>query len=196
MITFSVITFAILLGTGLAMDAFSVSVANGLRETSMSSGKQAVVAGTFGVLQALMPFLGWICVHTLVEKFASFSLYLPWTSFFLLGYLGGEMLVNGIRAKKKGVTITELSLTPRVLFFQGIATSIDALSVGFTIGEYNLFTALIVALIIGVVTFAISFLGVYFGKKLGTKLTWQADVLGGVILIGIGIKILVSGVFG
>ena len=70
------------------------------------------------------------------------------------------------------------------------------LSVGFTIGEYNLFTALIVALIIGVITFAISFLGVYVGKKLGTKLTWQADVLGGVILIGIGIKILVSGVFG
>ena len=104
------------------------------------------------------------------------------------------MLVNGIRAKKKGVTVTELSLTPRVLFFQGIATSIDALSVGFTIGEYKVLAALIVALIIGVVTFVISFIGVYFGKKLGTKLTWQADVLGGVILIGIGIKILVSGV--
>ena len=196
MISFSIITFAILLGIGLAMDAFSVSVANGLRETSMSSGKQAAVAGTFGVFQALMPFIGWICVHTLVEKFSSFSTYLPWTSFFLLGYLGGEMLWNGLKAKKQGVTVSDLKLSFRVLFFQGIATSIDALSVGFTIGEYNLFTALIVALIIGVVTFAISFLGVYVGKKLGTKLTWQADVLGGVILIGIGIKILVSGVFG
>ena len=194
MITFSFVSFALLLGVGLAMDAFSVSVANGLREPSMSLGKGLGIAGTFGFFQALMPMLGWICVHTLVEKFASFSSLLPWISFLLLAYIGGEMLWNGIKAKKQGVHVDDFSLTLKALFMQGIATSIDAMSVGFTIGEYKWFAALVCALIIGVVTFVISFLGVHFGRKIGTKLTWQADVLGGVILIGIGIKILISGV--
>lgn len=196
MITFGIVSFAFILGVGLAMDAFSVSVANGLREPSMSIGKGLGVAGTFGVFQALMPMLGWVCVHTLVEKFASFSSLLPWVSFLLLAYIGGEMLWNGLKAKKQGVTVNDLTLSPKVLFFQGVATSIDAMSVGFTIGEYKFLVALVCALIIGVVTFIISFTGVRIGNRVGTKLTWQADVLGGVILIGIGIKILISGVLG
>ena len=196
MITFGIVSFAFILGVGLAMDAFSVSVANGLREPSMSIGKGLGVAGTFGVFQAAMPMLGWVCVHTLVEKFASFSSLLPWVSFLLLAYIGGEVLWNGLKAKKQGVTVNDLTLSPKVLFFQGVATSIDAMSVGFTIGEYKFLVALVCALIIGVVTFVISFVGVRIGNRVGTKLTWQADVLGGVILIGIGIKILISGVLG
>ena len=182
-----------LLGVGLAMDAFSVSLANGLHDPHMSRRRGAIIAGTFAGFQAAMPMLGWVCVHTIVELFSSFEKFIPWIALALLGYIGGKMLVEGI----KGEEAEEAAeLSAGVLFVQGVATSIDALSVGFTISEYGWGMALVCSLIIAVVTFFLCAAGLSLGKKFGTKLSGKASVLGGVILIGIGLEIFVTGVFG
>ena len=123
-----------LLGVGLAMDAFSVSMANGLHDPKMGKDTMCRIAGTFGVFQAVMPMTGWICVHTIVELFSSFETFIPWIALALLGYIGGKMLVDGIKGEE-AEEATELSAG--ALFMQGVATSIDALSVGFTISEYG-----------------------------------------------------------
>ena len=184
---------SVLLGVGLAMDAFSVSLANGLHDPRMSRRRSAIIAGTFAGFQAAMPMLGWVCVHTIVELFSSFENFIPWIALALLGYIGGKMLVEGI----KGEEAEEAAeLSAGALFVQGVATSIDALSVGFTISEYGWGMALVCSLIIAVVTFFLCAAGLSLGKKFGTKLSGKASVLGGVILIGIGLEIFVTGVFG
>ena len=182
-----------LLGVGLAMDAFSVSMANGLHEPQMSRTKSAKVAGTFALFQAIMPMAGWICVHTIVELFSSFEQFIPWIALLLLGYIGGKMLLEGIKGEETE-EIAELSAG--ALFVQGVATSIDALSVGFTISEYGWLMALVCSLIIAVVTFFICEAGLSIGRKFGTKLSGKASILGGVILIGIGIEIFLTGILG
>ena len=182
-----------LLGVGLAMDAFSVSMANGLHEPQMSRTKSAKVAGTFALFQAVMPMAGWICVHTIVELFSSFEQFIPWIALLLLGYIGGKMLLEGIRGEE---TEEAAALSAGALFVQGVATSIDALSVGFTISEYGWLMALVCSLIIAVVTFFICEAGLSIGRKFGTKLSGKASILGGVILIGIGIEIFLTGILG
>lgn len=184
---------SVLLGVGLAMDAFSVSLANGLNETRMKAAKMSGIAGVFAVFQAVMPMLGWVCVHTVVVYFNSFQKFIPWIALVLLCYIGGKMLIEGI--KNKGEEGKTARLTFGALMVQGIATSIDALSVGFTIADYELAMAVICALIIAIVTFAICIAGLAIGKKFGTKLSGKAGILGGVILIGIGIEIFIKGVF-
>ena len=182
-----------LLGVGLAMDAFSVSLANGLHDPHMSRRRGTIIAGTFAGFQAAMPMLGWVCVHTIVELFSSFETFVPWIALALLGYIGGKMLVEGI----KGEEAEEAAeLSAGALFVQGVATSIDALSVGFTISEYGWGMALVCSLIIAVVTFFLCTAGLSLGKKFGTKLSGKASILGGVILIGIGLEIFVTGVLG
>ena len=182
-----------LLGVGLAMDAFSVSLANGLHDPHMSRRRGAIIAGTFGVFQAVMPMAGWLCVHTIVELFSAFERFVPWIALALLGYIGGKMLMEGI----KGEEAEEAAeLSAGALFMQGVATSIDALSVGFTISEYGWLMALVCSLIVATVTFFICEAGLSLGKKFGTKLSGKASILGGVILIGIGLEIFISGVFG
>ena len=181
-----------LLGVGLAMDAFSVSMANGLNDPRMSRRRGVQVAGTFAVFQAAMPMLGWVCVHTIVELFSSFEKFIPWIALILLGYIGGKMLIEGI----KGEEAEEAAeLSAGALFMQGVATSIDALSVGFTISEYGWLMALTAAIIIAVVTFILCMAGLRIGKKFGTQLSGKASILGGVILIGIGLEIFITGVF-
>lgn len=185
-----------LLGVGLAMDAFSVSMANGLNEPKMHGSKMIKIAGTFAAFQAIMPMTGWICVHTIVEQFSSFETFIPWIALILLAYIGGKMLLEGIRGTKDEEEVQKSSsLKTGDLLVQGIATSIDALSVGFTIAEYGWLMALVCSLIIATVTFFICYAGLGIGKKFGTKLSGKASILGGVILIGIGIEIFVGGVF-
>lgn len=185
---------SILLGAGLAMDAFSVSLANGLHEPEMKRGRMCGIAGVFAGFQALMPMLGWICVHTIVQYFRSFERWIPWIALVLLLFIGGKMLIEGIRGeeaeeeKEHGVGIG-------ALLVQGVATSIDALSVGFTIADYGLGMAIVCALLIASVTFVICMAGILIGRKFGTKLAGKASVFGGVILILIGIEIFVTGVF-
>ena len=182
-----------LLGVGLAMDAFSVSLANGLHEPRMRMKKMCGIAGTFGAFQAIMPITGWLCVHTIVEYFRTFEKFIPWIALILLGYIGGSMLINGIRGTDEGDEIPGVGL--KALFIQGVATSIDALSVGFTISKYDWLMALVCSLIIATVTLIICLSGLVIGKKFGTKLSNKAAMLGGIILIAIGIEIFVSNVF-
>ena len=181
-----------MLGVGLAMDAFSVSMANGLHDPKMTKSTMCKIAGTFALFQAAMPMIGWVCVHTIVELFASFETLIPWIALALLGYIGGKMLLDGIRGEEAEEAA---QLSAGALFMQGIATSIDALSVGFTISEYGWLMALTAAIIIAVVTFILCMAGLRIGKKFGTQLSGKANILGGVILIGIGLEIFITGVF-
>lgn len=89
-----------LLGVGLAMDAFSVSMANGLHDPKMSMKRMCIIAGTFGLFQAVMPMTGWVCVHTVVELFSSFETFIPWIALILLAYIGGKMLMEGIKGEE------------------------------------------------------------------------------------------------
>ncbi|MBE6929199.1 MAG: manganese efflux pump [Ruminococcaceae bacterium] len=186
---------SIMLGVGLAMDAFSVSLANGLNEPKMKKRKMCGVAGVFAFFQALMPMLGWVCIHTIVQYFCAFEKLIPWIALALLGYIGGKMLYEGIKNRsdcdeeRKGVGFA-------ALLVQGIATSIDALSVGFTIAEYGAAQALLAAVIIAAVTFVICMGGLYIGKKAGTRLACKAGILGGVILIAIGLEIFITSFIG
>ena len=184
---------SIAFGTGLAMDAFSVSLANGLGEPKMKGGKMCGVAGMFAFFQALMPVIGWVCVHTLVEYFHSFEKFIPWIAFVLLLYIGGKMLLDGIKNKDCESDCGK-KLTLSSLIIQGIATSIDALSVGVTHASYNFRMELVSSLIIAAVTFVICMAGIFIGKKFGTKLAGKAAILGGAILILIGVSIFLRGV--
>lgn len=184
---------SVLLGVGLAMDAFSVSLANGLNEPKMKRNKMCGVAGVFALFQALMPMIGWVCVHMLVQYFKTFEKFIPWIALILLLFIGGKMLIEGIKNKDGEVEQAGVGLA--ALLVQGVATSIDALSVGFTISEYGLLMAVVCALIIALVTFIICMIGLFIGKKVGTKLTGKANVLGGIILIFIGVEIFVTGIF-
>ena len=182
-----------LLGVGLAMDAFSVSLANGMNEKKMKKSRMAYIAGVYAFFQFLMPMVGWICVHTIVQLFVQFQKCIPWIALILLLYIGGSMIWESVIGEEEIEEVKKLSFA--VLMLQGIATSIDALSVGFTIADYGFVMALVCSIIIAVVTYAICETGLYLGKTLGTKLAGKADVLGGVILTGIGIEIFVKGVF-
>lgn len=183
----------IMLGIGLAMDAFSVSLANGLNEPCMKKSRMCGIAGVFAIFQALMPMTGWFCVHTIVQHFSFFEKLIPWIALVLLCFIGGKMLIEGIYDKggdpcqKPGVGLI-------ALLIQGVATSIDALSVGFTIADYNLPSALLAAFIIALVTFVICTAGLIIGRKAGTRIAGKAGILGGAILIFIGLEIFITGI--
>lgn len=183
---------SILLGIGLAMDAFSVSMANGLNEPQMRRRKMFGIAGVFAFFQALMPMIGWVCVHTAARYFTAFEPVIPWIALALLVCIGGKMLSDGIRNGNDTEAAATLGLAS--LLLQGVATSIDALSVGFTIADYNGTMAFTAALIIAGVTFIICMAGLKIGEKFGTRLSNKAQILGGVILILIGLEIFITGI--
>lgn len=180
---------SIALGIALAMDAFSVSMANGLQDTTMSRKKMCMIAGTFAGFQFLMPMAGWTCVTLIKEIFEVFGRLIPWLALFLLVFIGGNMLFAGMKGQE--YQVERLSL--RLLLAQGVATSIDALSTGFTTASYDVLRAMISSLIIAGVTFPVCIAGVKLGKRFGVKLADKAQILGGVILIVIGIKICFFG---
>ena len=187
----------VLVGVGLAMDAFSVSLANGLNEPDMGSKKALGVAGVFGVFQGLMPLIGWFCVHNIAELFSGFEPFIPWIALALLSYIGGKMLYEGIKEYKCRKGGEEECPVPKklgisALLVQGIATSIDALSVGFTISDYVTLQAIVCAIIIAVLTFGICFAGILIGKKFGTALAGKSSIFGGAILIFIGLEIFIT----
>ncbi len=197
----------IMLGVGLAMDAFSVSIANGLADPHMKRARAWLIAGTFAFYQFVMPMIGWVCVHYLAEKFEAFQKFIPWIALILLGFIGGKMLVEGIRdlkeqkeAKSSGgneapAPTEGVALSFGMLMVQGIATSIDALSVGFTIAEYSTSAAFIASVIIAIVTLIICLFGIKIGKLAGEKLASKATIFGGLILIAIGIEVFVTNIF-
>ncbi|MDD6440372.1 MAG: manganese efflux pump [Lachnospiraceae bacterium] len=182
---------SILLGAGLAMDAFSVSCANGLREPDMKAGRMVKIAGVYAFFQFAMPMAGWFCVHQLLTFFRAFQPFIPWIALGLLGWIGGKMLIEGMRNQTPE---EEACVTRCDLLVQGIATSIDALSIGFTISDYHAIEAFLCALIIAAVTEGICIAGLAIGKRVGMKLSSRASVLGGVILIAIGLEVFISGI--
>lgn len=207
---------SVLLGVGLAMDAFSVSLANGLTDHGMKPAKMLAVSGVYALFQWFMPLAGWILVHTAVEHFAILTGVVPLIALILLSWIGGKMIVEGvqeIRAEKKEKKSDKSAdkaesesadkaegdgrgsahpLTIKLLLLQGVATSIDALSVGFTIADYGFWMALLAAVIIGLITWALCFGGLAVGKRFGVKLAGKATLVGGIILVGIGLEILIS----
>ncbi len=184
---------SIMLGVGLAMDAFSVSLANGLNEARMKKSRMCLMAGVFSGFQFVMPMIGWFCVHTFVHYFTAFERFIPWIALVLLCYIGGKMLIEGIKCgdceECEGAVVSFTGL-----IIQGIATSIDALSVGFTIADYNSLMAFVCCLLIGIITFFICFAGIALGKEFGTRLAGKASVFGGIILIVIGLEIFITGI--
>lgn len=187
---FSFILTSLMLGAGLAMDAFSVSLANGLNEPDMKTGKMCGIAGMFSFFQFAMPMIGWFCVSTIAHLFAAFEKFIPIIALILLGYIGGKMLYESI--KNKNSESEKPAVGFGALMVQCVATSIDALSVGFTVSEYNLTEAFVSCLIIGLATFAICFAGLALGKKTGTFFANKAGIIGGAILIFIGLEIFVK----
>ena len=187
-------TESILLGVGLAMDAFSVSLANGLNEPCMKKGKIAGIAGIFAFFQFLMPMIGWFCVHTAAQYFSAFQKYIPYIALVLLCFIGGKMIYESVKSDENDCDCEKRAISFGGLIMQGVATSIDALSVGFTIADYNETEALACGLLIAVVTFILCLGALLIGKRAGTRLTNKAGILGGSILIFIGLEIFVTSI--
>lgn len=193
---------SILLGIGLAMDAFSVSIANALNEQKMSRSRMSIIAGVYAFFQFAMPMAGWLCVHTIIGIFSAFQKFIPWIALVLLLYIGGKMIFESLQGGD-GEENGNRQLSAIILLLQGIATSIDALSVGFTIADYSPTAATAASLIIAAVTFAICIGGLMIGKKIAghtekqqdeeNTFSHKAELLGGSILIFIGIEIFVRG---
>ena len=191
---------AAMLGVGLAMDAFSASLADGMHEPKMKLPKMLGIAAVFAIFQAAMPFIGWVCVKTVVGIFGFLEMLIPWCALGLLGFIGGKMLIDGIKENKEchderstecEVCLNAKKLTIGALLLQGVATSIDALSVGFTIAEYGLVEALVAVLVIALVTFTICLGGLFLGRVAGETFSGKASILGGTILIFIGLEIFI-----
>lgn len=206
---FDLILISLGLGVGLAADAFSVSLTNGLSEPCGTKRRAAVIAAVYALFQMAMPLLGWFLVSNMAKQFEVLNRFIPYVALALLLFIGGKMLleaIHEIREKRKhgpSVCNSDPCACPATalkrasvatLLIQGVATSIDALSVGFTISHYNFAQALLCGGIIAVITFALCFAGVLIGRKFGTKLAEKAGLLGGTVLILIGIHIFLDGI--
>ncbi|MDD3051729.1 MAG: manganese efflux pump MntP family protein [Candidatus Cloacimonetes bacterium] len=179
----------LLISLGLAMDAFAVSVSSGVVLTCFRKRYALKIALFFGVFQAVMPLIGWSAGLTFRNYISAVD---HWIAFALLSIIGGKMIYESLITCEK-----EKSCNPEnimVLLMLAVATSIDALAVGisFSCLEVSIITP---ALIIGIVTFVLSFAGVFIGNKFGSIFENKMELIGGLILIGIGIKILVEHLF-
>ena len=180
-----------LIAVGLSMDAFAVSVCKGLATRQLRCRHYLIIGAWFGGFQALMPSLGYLLGSTFESYITAID---HWVAFVLLCLIGGSM-VKEARSDDEEAGADNSSFAFKTMLLLAIATSIDALSVGFTISEYGWLMALAASLIIAVVTFFICMAGLRIGKKFGTQLSGKANILGGVILIGIGLEIFITGVF-
>ena len=180
---------SILMGAGLAMDAGAVSMANGLNYPNLKIYKIFLISIVFASFQSIMPLIGFFVGSI---AFQNIEWLIPWIALILLVCIGGKMLLGQRDKESKQEHISQLTLF--TIIFQSLATSIDALSVGFTIADYEVHEALICASIIAITTFLICLVGFFIGKRFGTKLEGCAEKLGGIILIIIGIVIFIKGI--
>ena len=174
----------LLIALGLAMDAFSVSVVQGMESKERRVKNGLVMAGSFGIFQSLMPIIGWIAGLQLIDLISGFD---HWVAFILLAFVGGKMIYGARSTHEKGRS----RISASVLLILSVATSIDALAVGLSFSLLSVSIAIPV-LIIGIVAFILSFLGFYFGGNIGQMFDNKIQILGGLILLGIGIKILIE----
>ena len=182
---------SILLGLGLAMDAFSVSVAEGLAEPEMKSSRMFLISGTFAVFQFAMPVIGWLLILLLVDAFEGLANVVPFIAFALLAFIGGKMILESMNQRKtENAAVTSI---PGLLAL-GLATSLDALSAGTTMTEYDRTQVIIGSLIIGAMTLIVCFSGIIIGKKIGDRFSSKAGILGGCVLLSIALKSLIEGI--
>lgn len=183
-----------LMGVGLAMDAFAVSICKGLCMREVNKKQCFIIALFFGGFQALMPFLGWLLGSQFANKISAID---HWIAFILLSYIGGKMIAEAIKEKNDVVEIDQMDppLDIKEMFILAIATSIDALAVGITFSflEVNIVEAVT---IIGVVTAIISAIGVFVGNIFGNKYKTKAEMAGGLLLVLLGLKILAEHLLG
>lgn len=193
----------VLIGLSLAIDAFAVSVTDGMCYKNLNKAKAVTIPLTFGIFQAAMPLAGFFLGSLFAKQIDAFDHYI---AFFLLLIIGGKMVIDGIKELRstEGEVKVKKFFYPEVLL-QGVATSIDALATGFAlipmlalsnIPGYNIFW---LVSIIGVITFVLSSVGVFIGVKIGKLFKNRAciaEIIGGLVLVGIGIKILVEGIIG
>ncbi len=186
----------VFIGVGLSMDAFAVGMTDGMAEPRMRILKIFLIAGAFGLFQFLMPVLGYYLGSVFTALVAKIA---PWLSFAILAFLGGKMIFDFIMEhRKKGEEVPAHPTGAVKLLVQAVATSIDALAVGVTLlaaetSQGLPFHVTLCALVIGAITFALSIAAVFIGKKAGDKFSDKAQLLGGVILVAIGLKILIEG---
>ncbi len=178
----------LLLGVGLAMDAFAVSICKGLAMRKVNKKQAVIIALFFGGFQAIMPVIGWLLCkgfQTYIEAFDH------WIAFALLAFIGVKMIIETLRKKEDDVVIEEMDppLDMKEMLMLAIATSIDALAVGISLAALDR-PIVESAAIIGVVTFVISIIGVYIGNFFGNRYKKRAELTGGIILVLIGVKIL------
>lgn len=191
----TVIFTGIGLGVGLAMDAFAVSMSNGLKENKMKFSKVLLIAFVFGLFQGVMPLIGYLVGNSFVKYIEKF---IPFIALALLGFLGIKMIIDFVKERKEKKNVCECDnkkLTFKVLIVQAIATSIDALSTGLAFSDYNIYDALIVVSLIAIITFILCVIGVFIGKKFGTLISCYATLIGGIILILIGLEIFITGIW-
>lgn len=181
----------ILTALSLAMDAFSVSISNGLCMKKVSFKEALKIGLFFGIAQGVMPILGYMGGSLFAKFIESVD---HWIAFVILSFIGIKMISEAVEKMKKPESCPTEKLTIKDLFFQAIATSIDALAVGvgFAALKINIIFA---ASFIALITFVLSFSGVFIGKKVGKSFKEKAEIFGGIILIGIGIKILIEHLF-
>ncbi|MCD7873337.1 MAG: manganese efflux pump MntP family protein [Clostridiales bacterium] len=176
----------LLIGIGLSMDAFAVSVCKGLKMKKLNLKETAIISIFFGGFQALMPLIGWL----LGKQFEKYIINIDhWVAFVLLAFIGGKMIFDSFNDNDNKTDNDVLNI--RELFLMAVATSIDALAVGITFAFLQT-DILSSVLIIGLSTFALSAAGVYIGFKFGSKYKNKAELSGGIILVIIGVKILLE----
>ena len=175
----------VLIALGLAMDSFSVAIANGLATKTFKITKAIKISVFFGFFQAIMPIIGWYAGVHILDLISDFD---HWIAFFLLTFIGSRMIYESIK-KESNTLVSSLSI--KVLLILSIATSIDALAVGLSLSLLNV-SIIIPAIVTGVVTFSLSFFGVYLGGRFGRALKNRVESLGGLILVAIGLKILLE----
>lgn len=185
------------IAVGLAMDTFAVSITNGAVTRHVTPRFALKIAFFFGLFQAIMPTAGWL-IGKAGENIISAVDH--WVALILLGYLGINMILESRKKKKEGTGCSRQDDIPlKTLLALAVATSIDALATGVilpsAVGASTVFLMLISVLLIGLITFVISFVGVYIGKRFGTICAGRAEVLGGLVLIGIGVKIFIDHIF-
>ncbi len=179
-----------LIAVSLSLDAFAVCLGVGAAQSCPDRKSEFRLAGFFGLFQALMPVLGWLASVTIIQLIGQFD---HWIAFGLLAYVGINMIHSGLKKSEKASC--EDPSRGKNLFILSIATSIDAFAVGLTLGLLKV-QVYLPALFIGLVTFSLSVVGLFLGKKLGDKFGKRMEIVGGIVLILIGIRVLVTHLMG
>ncbi len=188
----------LLIALGLAMDAFAVSVTNGVTAKNFTKKTALLCAGCYGMCQFIMPLIGWGLGTGAYDLISSYD---HWIAFGLLAFIGGKMLIDTIKEMKEDCCEDHgINLNFKIIFTQGIATSIDALAVGISFAALGVKSSFLLVSsniwvacgVIGVVAFVLPLIGGLLGRKIGCFLKNKAGLVGGLVLIGIGVKILLE----